>query len=162
VAEDQELGRAAAAEPALVASRPEPLCGVSAHSGDDPARGWRRIDTAPLNTLVDLWCVEGYEEVASYSTGVSIGRMVPRRHKSAEYGWFGNQSNAGVPRGHAHDMIPVAWRPTVPDCPAEMIADALGIPVAPSDSDRDPEGDETAETGSVGEADRARAEGIAQ
>jgi len=50
------------------------------------------------------------------------------RHRAEKHGWMGNQSPNGVPQGNMPDLIPVAWRPTAPHCPPELIASALGIP----------------------------------
>lgn len=92
------------------------------------AGSWNPIATCPVREPVDLWCVYGGEEFAQYDGGASIGKFVPNRHKSEEYGFFGNQSNNGVPHGHAPDLIPVAWRKAAPQCPSELIAEVLGIP----------------------------------
>ena len=91
--------------------------------------GWEPISTCPIKVPVDLWCVYGGEEYAQYDGGASIGEIVSNRQKSAEYGFFGNQSNDGVPRYGFRDLVPVAWRPAVEQCPAELIAKVLGIPV---------------------------------
>jgi hypothetical protein len=53
--EDQEVERAADAEPALVAARPEPLSGVSAHSGDDPARDVIPFPGRPRARRAEAW-----------------------------------------------------------------------------------------------------------
>lgn len=90
---------------------------------------WQPISTCPLRMPVDLWCVWGGEEYARYDGGASIGQLVVNRFKHEEYGFFGNQSNDGVPRGHAKDLVPVAWRQAVEQCPAELIAEVLGIPL---------------------------------
>ncbi len=94
----------------------------------DAEASWHPITTCPIREPVDLWCVYGGEEFAQYDGGASIGKVVPNRHKTEEYGFFGNQSNDGVPQGHARDLIPVAWRKAVPQCPSELIAEVLGIP----------------------------------
>jgi hypothetical protein len=91
--------------------------------------GWNPMATCPIRDLVDLWCVYGGEEFAQYEGGASIGKLVPNRIKSKEYGFFGNQSDYGVPQRDAPDLVPVAWRKAVPDCPAAIIAEALQIPV---------------------------------
>lgn len=97
-------------------------------AGKDAEASWHPITTCPIREPVDLWCVYGGEEFAQYDGGASIGKVVPNRHKTEEYGFFGNQSNDGVPQGHARDLIPVAWRKAVPQCPSELIAEVLGIP----------------------------------
>jgi hypothetical protein len=96
--------------------------------------GWEPISTCPIKVSVDLWCVYGGEEYAQYDGGASIGEIVSNRQKSAEYGFFGNQSNDGVPRYGFRDLVPVAWRPAVEQCPAELIAKVLGIPVTFSEA----------------------------
>jgi hypothetical protein len=95
---------------------------------------WQPIATCPLRDTVDLWCVYGGEEFAQYDGGASIGKFVPNRNKSAEYGFFGNQSNDGVPQRDAPDLVPVAWRKAVPSCPATLIADVLGLPLTREDA----------------------------
>lgn len=96
--------------------------------------GWRPIDTCPFRTPVDLWCIYGGEEFAQYDGGASIGQLVSNRHKTEEYGFFGNQSNDGVPHGHAPDLKPVAWRLAVPQCPSVLIAAVLNIPLTRADA----------------------------
>jgi hypothetical protein len=96
--------------------------------------GWEHIDTCPYRDEVDLWCVYGGEEFAQYDGGASIGKLVPKRFKTVEYGFFGNQSNDGVPQGHAPDLVPVAWRHSVSQCPPELIAEVLGIPLTCEDA----------------------------
>lgn len=96
--------------------------------------GWNPISTCPIREPVDLWCVYGGEEFAQYEGGASIGKLVPNRIKTKEYGFFGNQSNDGVPQRDAPDLVPVAWRKAVPSCPATLIAEALGIPVTLEDA----------------------------
>lgn len=95
---------------------------------------WQPISTCPLKEAVDLWCVYGGEEYARYDGGASIGKLVVNRFKHEQYGFFGNQSNDGVPRGHAKDLVPVAWRPAVKQCPAELIAEVLGMPLTLEDA----------------------------
>ena len=95
----------------------------------EAADGWNSIATCPIRDPVDLWCVYGGEEFAQYEGGASIGKLVPNRIKTKEYGFFGNQSDNGVPQRDAPDLVPVAWRKAVPDCPATIIAEALHIPV---------------------------------
>lgn len=92
-------------------------------------KGWQPIETCPIRDTVDLWCVYGGEEYAQFEGGASIGMLVSGRFRTEEYGFFGNQSNDGVPRKNAPDLVPVAWRDAVPQCPAELIAKALGIPL---------------------------------
>lgn len=82
---------------------------------------WQPIESCPDKELVDLWCIYGDEDMATYPTGVVIGRLVSRRFKSKQYGWFGNQSDAGIPQRDGPDLVPVAWRPAVPDCPVEIV-----------------------------------------
>lgn len=98
-------------------------------SENERMREWNPIGTCPLQESVDLWCVYGGEEYAQYEGGTSIGKLVPNRFKTEEYGFFGNQSNNGIPQGNAPDLVPVAWRKAVPQCPATLIAKELGIPV---------------------------------
>lgn len=100
----------------------------------DHLAGWNPIATCPFRGTVDLWCVYGGEEYAQYDGGASIGKLVSQRNRSEEYGFFGNQSNEGVPQGHAPDLVPVAWRVAVPDCPASIIAEALGVPLTLEDA----------------------------
>lgn len=95
---------------------------------------WNAIDTCPIREPVDLWCVYGGEEFAQFDGGASIGKLVSNRIKTDEYGFFGNQSNDGVPQRDAPDLVPVAWRKAVPNCPAEIIAEALGIPLTLEDA----------------------------
>lgn len=95
---------------------------------------WQPVSTCPFRDEVDLWCVYGGEEFAQYDGGASIGKLVPKRFKTVEYGFFGNQSNDGVPQGHAPDLVPVAWRRSVPQCPPELIAEVLGIPLTREDA----------------------------
>lgn len=83
-------------------------------------RDWRAIETAPLNKAVDLWCVE-QDAPATWGNGHPAGEIVRNRHKSEKYGWFGNQSDEGVPRGHKPDLLPVAWRLATPRPPLEMV-----------------------------------------
>ena len=90
---------------------------------------WQPIATSPFRVTVDLWCVSGYEEFARYDGGASVGELVSRRFRHPEYGWFGNQSNDGIPRGDLPDLMPIAWRYAVPDCPAELIAEVLRLPI---------------------------------
>lgn len=97
------------------------------------AGSWNAIDTCPIREPVDLWCVYGGEEFAQFEGGASIGKMVSNRIKSEEYGFFGNQSNDGVPQRDGPDLVPVAWRKAVPSCPAEIIAKALGVPLTLED-----------------------------
>lgn len=82
---------------------------------------WQPIDTVPYRELVDLWCIYGDEELATYPSGVVTGYLQPRRFKSEEYGWFGNQSPDGIPQRDGPDLIPVAWRLSIPDCPVEIV-----------------------------------------
>lgn len=96
--------------------------------------GWNPISTCPIREPVDLWCVYGGEEFAQYEGGASIGKLVPNRIKTMEYGFFGNQSDNGVPQRDAPDLVPVAWRKAVPSCPATLIAEALGIPLTLEDA----------------------------
>lgn len=91
------------------------------------ANEWKPISTCPMQEPVDLWCVYGSEEFARFDGGASIGRLVSSRFKHPEYGFFGNQSNEGVPRRDGVDLVPVAWRKAVPQCPAELIAEVMGI-----------------------------------
>lgn len=95
---------------------------------------WQPISTCPYRTAIDLWCVYGGEEFAQYDGGASIGQLVSNKHKSEEYGFFGNQSNAGVPRREGPDLVPVAWRKAVPQCPPGLIAEALGVPLTMEDA----------------------------
>lgn len=95
---------------------------------------WQPITTCPYREAVDLWCVYGGEEYAQYEGGASIGRMVSDRYRTQEYGFFGNQSNDGVPRAGEADLVPVAWRPAVPQCPAKLIAEVLGLPLTVEDA----------------------------
>lgn len=81
---------------------------------------WNPINTAPLNKIVDVWCIEDGSP-ASCGNNIPSGKIIHNRHKSEKYGWFGNQSNDGVPRGHMPDMIPVAWRHRSPDAPIAII-----------------------------------------
>ena len=90
---------------------------------------WQPIETCPIREPVDLWCVYGGEEFAKFEGGASIGHLVSGRFKTVEYGFFGNQSNDGVPRRDGPDLVPVAWRPAVPMCPPEIIAEVLGVPL---------------------------------
>jgi hypothetical protein len=90
---------------------------------------WQPISTCPYRDPVDLWCVYGGEEFAQFEGGASIGRKVSDRFKTQEYGFFGNQSNDGVPQRDGPDLVPVAWRRAIPQCPAALIAEALGIPL---------------------------------
>lgn len=94
-----------------------------------PEAKWQPIATCPIRESVDLWCIYGGEEYAQYDGGASIGQLVSNAHKSEEYGFFGNQSNDGVPRREGPDLKPVAWRPAVPQCPSQLIADVMGVPV---------------------------------
>lgn len=99
-------------------------------AAEERGRGeWQTIDTCPIREAVDLWCVYGEEPFAMYDGGASIGKLVSNRFKSAEYGFFGNQSNDGVPQRDAPDLRPVAWRKAVPSCPPDLIAKALGVPL---------------------------------
>lgn len=95
--------------------------------------GWFTMDTCPYRQHVDLWCVDGGEPYAKPCRvgDRPIGRLVSDQFKDQKYGWFGNQSNAGVPRKDLPDMIPVAWRPAVPWCPPRLIASCLEIPIEP-------------------------------
>lgn len=79
--------------------------------------GWQPIETAPFDTLVDLWCIQSYEREATWPVR---GSLVDGRHKTKEYGWFGNQSKDGVPQGDAPDLVPVAWRPAI--VPTDLVA----------------------------------------
>ena len=90
---------------------------------------WFPISTAPYNTEVDLWCIYGDEEFARYEGGASIGRIVLPQQRSLKYDWFGNQSDAGVPQHDGPDLVPVAWKYSAPMCPAELIAEVLGVPI---------------------------------
>jgi hypothetical protein len=99
-----------------------------------PETLWQSIETAPINATVDVWCVYGAEEFAQHDGGASVGRLVTRLHKSPKYGWFGNQSNEGIPQGDAYDLVPVAWRVSATDCPAKLIASVLGIPLTREDA----------------------------
>lgn len=96
--------------------------------------GWNPIATCPIREPVDLWCVYGGEEFAQYEGGASIGKLVPNRIKTKEYGFFGNQSDNGVPQRDAPDLVPVAWRKAVPSCPAIVITEALHIPITLEDA----------------------------
>jgi hypothetical protein len=78
---------------------------------------WQPIETAPFDTLVDLWCIQGYEREATWPVR---GSLVGGRHKTKQYGWFGNQSNEGVPQGDAPDLVPVAWRSAI--VPTDLVA----------------------------------------
>lgn len=98
------------------------------------ANEWKPISTCPMQEPVDLWCVYGGEEFARFDGGASIGRLVSSRFKHPEYGFLGNQSNDGVPRRDGPDLVPVAWRKAVPDCPAELIAEVMGIPLTLEDA----------------------------
>lgn len=89
------------------------------------AQGWKPIETAPVGKIVDLWCIYGDEIAPTWETGHVVGQIKRSCHKSAEYGWFGNHSNDGVPSGDAPDPIPVAWREPIPPCPVDLIAAAL-------------------------------------
>ncbi|MCA0344085.1 MAG: hypothetical protein LCH99_30740 [Proteobacteria bacterium] len=100
----------------------------------DAVGSWNPIASCPIREPVDLWCVYGGEEFAQFDGGASIGKLVSNRIKTDEYGFFGNQSNAGVPQRDAPDLVPVAWRKAVPNCPAEIIAEALGIPLTLEDA----------------------------
>lgn len=82
---------------------------------------WQPIETAPYRDLLDVWCIYGDEELATYPSGQVTGYLQIRRFKSVEYGWFGNQSAEGVPQKDGPDLIPVAWRHATPDCPAELV-----------------------------------------
>ena len=93
------------------------------------SKEWQPISTCPIREPVDLWCVYGGEDYAQYEGGASIGQLISDRFKTVEYGFFGNQSNDGVPRRDGADLVPVAWRPAVPQCPAELIAEVMGIPL---------------------------------
>lgn len=95
---------------------------------------WRPINSCPLRDSVDLWCVYGGEEFAQFDGGASIGFLVSGRFKTEEYGFFGNQSNEGVPRRDGPDLVPVAWRPAVMQCPSALIAEALAIPLTREDA----------------------------
>lgn len=95
---------------------------------------WQPISTCPFRETVDLWCVYGGEEFAQYDGGAPIGRLISARNKSEEYGFFGNQSNDGVPQRDAPDLVPVAWRKAVPFCPPSIIAQVLGVPLTCEDA----------------------------
>lgn len=83
-------------------------------------REWQPIETAPFNRSVDLWCT--YPDApATWGNGLPSGVIVYGRHKTEEYGWFGNQSKDGVPTGDGPDLIPVAWREPSPRIPIEMM-----------------------------------------
>jgi hypothetical protein len=130
--------------------RANPCCGdrpcsgvpLPQHASGYPSRNknnaqqaeWQPISTCPIREAVDLWCVYGGEEYAQFDGGASIGFLKSRRFKTEEYGFFGNQSNDGVPRRDGPDLVPVAWRHAVPDCPATLIAEALGIPLTREDA----------------------------
>ena len=86
---------------------------------------WQPIETAPFGRPVDVWCLYGDETEAQWESGSTVGHLLPRRSRHTEYGWFGNQSPAGIPQRDAPDLIPVAWRPRVPDCPAEIVEAAI-------------------------------------
>jgi len=93
------------------------------------SKEWQPISTCPIREPVDLWCVYGGEDYAQYEGGASIGKLVPNRFKDADHGFFGNQSDDGVPRRDGTDLVPVAWRTAVPQCPPALIAEVLGIPL---------------------------------
>jgi hypothetical protein len=95
---------------------------------------WHPISTCPYRDPVDLWCVYGGEEFAQFDGGASIGFLISNQFKTEKYGFFGNQSNDGVPRRDGPDLKPVAWRRAVPSCPATLIAEALGIPLTREDA----------------------------
>lgn len=81
---------------------------------------WQPIETVPLDTIVDLWCTYAGAP-ASWGNGRPTGEIVHNRHKSKKYGWFGNQSDDGVPNGDGTDLLPVAWRWPTPDVPLELM-----------------------------------------
>lgn len=81
---------------------------------------WHPIETAPLNTIVDLWCTYA-DAPASWGNDRPAGQIVHNRHKSKEYGWFGNYSNDGIPQANGPDLVPVAWRWPAPEIPLEMM-----------------------------------------
>jgi hypothetical protein len=91
---------------------------LSAEPGE--AEGWQPIETAPFDKLVDLWCIQGYEREATWPVR---GSLVGGRHKTKDYGWFGNQSKDGVPQKDAPDLVPVAWRPV--NVPTDLVAKFL-------------------------------------
>lgn len=83
---------------------------------------WKPIETAPYNELVDLWCIPQDIDFAEWSEGgTPVGEIISRRHKHEKYGWFGNQSDDFVPQADAPDVVPVAWRPSIPNCPVALI-----------------------------------------
>ena len=86
---------------------------------------WQPIETAPFGRPVDVWCLYGDETEAQWESGSTVGHLLPRRSRHTEYGWFGNQSPAGIPQKDAPDLVPVAWRPRVPDCPAGIVEAAI-------------------------------------
>lgn len=81
---------------------------------------WHPIETAPLNTIVDLWCTYA-DAPASWGNDRPAGQIVHNRHKSKEYGWFGNYSSDGIPQANGPDLVPVAWRWPTPEIPLEMM-----------------------------------------
>lgn len=81
---------------------------------------WHPIETAPLNTIVDLWCTYA-DAPASWGNDRPAGEIVHNRHKSKEHGWFGNESNDGIPQANGPDLVPVAWRWPAPEIPLEMM-----------------------------------------
>ncbi len=81
---------------------------------------WHPIETAPLNTIVDLWCTYA-DAPASWGNDRPAGQIVHNRHKSKEHGWFGNESNDGIPQANGPDLVPVAWRWPAPEIPLEMM-----------------------------------------
>jgi hypothetical protein len=95
---------------------------------------WQPIHSCPYREPVDLWCVYGGEEFAQFDGGASIGFLKSNRHRTEEYGFFGNQSKDGVPRRDGPDLVPVAWRKAVPSCPAALIAEVLGVPLTREDA----------------------------
>lgn len=114
----------------IAAANPDTILGLLDRlERAEKALEWQPIDTCPIRTPVDLWCVYGGEQFAQFEGGASIGQLVSNQHKTEEYGFFGNQSNDGVPRKDGPDLKPVAWRPAVRMCPPEIIAAALGVPV---------------------------------
>lgn len=92
--------------------------------------GWASMETCPCGEVVDLWCVCGDENFARYQPGgAPVGMLRQGLWKSKEHFWFGNKDPDRVPRMGQPDLLPVAWRPSAPDCPAELIAAVLGVPL---------------------------------
>jgi hypothetical protein len=97
---------------------------LTAALAEEPGDGWHPIETAPLKTIVDLWCLHPGEP-ATYDSETSAGSLVSNRHKHEVYGWFGNQSPNGVPRAPYDDLIPVAWRLALKPPPLALVQSAL-------------------------------------